>query len=225
MQAFYNCKSLSSISIPVNITSIGDYAFFGTGTIDNVYFEGSVIEWCKIKFSNNHSNPMSGGANLYCEGNIITEAVFPENTTHIGYAYYCCTSITSVVIPDYIVSIADGAFFNCSAITSITIPDSVTKLGRHVFMGCESITNIVLPDSVSTISDQAFEKCSKLTSITIPDSVTKIDTYAFWYCTSLESIVFLGTMEQWNAITKIDRWNWDTGNYTVFCIDGNLSKQ
>ena len=79
-------------------------------------------------------------------------------------------------------SIGDGAFECCSSLTTVTIPDNVTKVSGSVFKGCKSLTNVTIPDSVTSIGDCAFEDCKSLTTVTIPDSVTKIGNCVFEGC-------------------------------------------
>ena len=101
--------------------------------------------------------------------------------TSIGSeAFYYCTSLTSVTIPDSVTSIGGGAFYYCESLTYVTISDSVTSIGDYAFEGCTSLTSITIPDSVTYIGNSAFRDCTRLTSITIPDSVTSIGEDAFY---------------------------------------------
>ena len=130
----------------------------------------------------------------------ITVANIPEsitykdtvyNATSIGEkAFYDCSSLTEIVIPDSVTSIGDYAFYNCSGLTEIVIPDSVTSIGNYAFRGCKNLTSVTFGETSELISigSRAFEDCSGLTEIVIPDSVTSIGNYAFYNCSSLMSI-------------------------------------
>ena len=62
------------------------------------------------------------------------------------YAFYDCSSLASVTIPDSVTSIGSSAFYNCSGLTSVTIPDSVTSIGDYAFTGCNSLTAVYITD-------------------------------------------------------------------------------
>ena len=80
-------------------------------------------------------------------------------------------------------SIGQKAFYGCSGLTSVTIPNSVTSIGEYAFYRCSGLTSIEIPNSVTTIGNYAFYQCSGLTAVTIPNSVTTIGAYAFAGCT------------------------------------------
>jgi len=105
-----------------------------------------------------------------------------------GSAFYVCTSLASVTIPDSVTSIGEDAFRGCSNLSSVWIPDSVTNIGNHAFAGCSSLTSMTIPDSVTSIGIRAFSGCSSLTSVTIGNSVTSIGNWAFTGCSSLTSV-------------------------------------
>lgn len=119
---------------------------------------------------------------------IITIAEIESGVTSIGnYAFYNCSSLTSVTIPNSVTSIGDFSFYNCRSLTGATIPDGVTSIGKYAFYWCSSLTSVTIPNSVTSIGDYAFPYCSKLTSVTLGNSVTSIGNGAFRAC-SLTSV-------------------------------------
>ena len=88
-----------------------------------------------------------------------------------------------------VTSIGDSAFYSCSRLTSVTIPEGVTSICINAFRGCSSLTSITMPDSVTSIETSAFSGCSRLTSVTIPEGVTSIKASAFYGCSALVEIL------------------------------------
>ena len=119
----------------------------------------------------------------------VKKVVIEDGVTSIGdFAFFYCSSLTSIEIPSGVTSIGKNAFQYCSSLTSIEIPESVISIGNNTFEHCSSLTNITIPGSVTSIGMSAFSDCSSLASITIPESVTSIGNYAFYNCTGLTSI-------------------------------------
>ena len=118
----------------------------------------------------------------------LTDIEIPDSVKSIGdYTFYGCSSLTSITIPDGVKSIGECAFHSCSSLTDIEIPDSVKSIGELAFYSCSSLTSITIPDGVTIIGKSAFRKCKSLTSITIPNNVTSIGNYAFADCSRLTS--------------------------------------
>ena len=128
----------------------------------------------------------------------IQNVILPDGLTSIGaFAFWNCTSLTSITNPNSVTSIGSEAFYGCSGLTSVTIPNSVTSIGNSAFRYCSALTSITIPNSVTSIGDDAFCGCSGLTSITIPNSVTSIGDWAFLGCSGLTSVT-IG-----NSVTSI----------------------
>ena len=210
--AFSGCSSLTSISIPNNVTSIGDYAFSGCSSLTSILIPNNVTSIGDYAFSGCSS---------------LTSLEIPSRVTSIGnYVFEGCSSLTSIDIPNGVTSIGNYAFSYCG-LTSVDIPSSVISIGRGAFSNCSSLASITLPFLGATksgvdnthfgyifgaryntgnfesmpanlksvtltggdyIDDYAFFNCSNLTSIEIPSSVTSIGNYTFSSCGSLTSI-------------------------------------
>ena len=112
------------------------------------------------------------------------------SVTAIGdYAFYYCSGLTSVTIPNSVTSIGDYAFYYCSGLTSVTIPNSVTSIGDRAFEYCSGLTSVTIGNSVTSIGSCAFAYCTSLISVTIPNSVTSIGS-AFVGCSRLTHVAF-----------------------------------
>lgn len=239
--AFIGCSGLTSIAIPNSVTAISEKEFRGCSGLETITVEANNANY---KSENNCILTKDGKTLIFgCKNSIIPDSV----TSISSFAFYYCSGLTSITIPDGVTEIGTGAFVGCSGLTSINIPDSVTSISGYAFMGCSRLTSITIPNSVTTIGWDAFYNCSSLTSITIPNSVTSIGSYAFYKCSGLSNVTignsvttignsafigcsgltdinYNGTKEQWEAISKGDNWDYNTGNYTVHCTDGDIAK-
>ena len=194
---YLNNELVKDLIIPDGVTSIGDYAFSGSGSLTSVTIPDSVISIGDCAFSSCNSltsvNIADGvrwiGNYAFLGSGSLTSITIPDSVISIGIsAFSSCSSLTSITIPDGVTTIGSSAFSRCSSLTSITIPDGVTTIESYTFYNCSSLTSVTIPDSVTSIGGYAFSSCSSLTSVTIPDGVTSIEYNTFYDCSSLTSI-------------------------------------
>ena len=163
----FSYETLTSVTIPDSVTSIGDYAFYECASLKDVTIPNSVT---------------SIGVSAFGKCTSLTSVKMGNSVTSIGdYTFYNCTNLTSITIPDSVTNIGDYAFYECISLTSVKIGNSVTSIGFVAFKDCASLTSVIIGNSVTSIGDWAFENCTSLKSVTIPSSVTKIDFEAFGY--------------------------------------------
>ena len=176
VRAFYNCKNLTSVTIPNSMTSIGNYAFWDCSSLTSVTIPNSVTSIGKQAFrgcsaltsiiveKKNSKYDSRDNCNAIIETNSNTLILGCKNT----------------VIPNNVTSIGDEAFSLMKGLQNITIPNSVTSIGKFAFSQCISLQTVTIPNSVTSIGDDAFLNCSSLKSVTIPNSVTSIGKSAFY---------------------------------------------
>ena len=140
--AFEDCSSLTSVTIPNSVTSIGNNAFWNTGIYnDTSNWENHVlyIDNCLIR----------------AEKTISGACIIKESTRLIASnAFDDCSSLTSVTIPNSVTSIGSFAFADCSSLTSVTIPNSVTSIGGYTFRGCSNLQSLTIGAGVLYVGSQ-----------------------------------------------------------------------
>ena len=172
--AFYNCRNLTSVTIPESVVIIEKNAFYDCIGLTSVTIPNSVTEIGYNAFNN-------------CQN--LTSVTIPNSVTEIGYnAFRYCLRLTSVSIPNSITMINSYTFAFCESLTSVTIPNSVITIGNNAFNRCTNLSSVTIPNSVKNVDYSAFCDCKKLTSISIPNSITSIGTGAFQNCINLENV-------------------------------------
>ena len=176
--------------------------------VDGIYYKvngNEVTVTYKGYYESDYQNDYSGNVAIPAT---VTYNGTTYSVTSIGYgAFYGCSGLTGVQIPNSVTSIGDRAFFNCNGLSSLTVASDNTSYDSRsncnaiietasntLIVGCKKT---VIPNTVTAIGNAAFSHCSGLSSVTIPNSVTSIGYEAFSHCSSLRSVT-IG-----NSVTSI----------------------
>ena len=198
----WHSAGMSTVYISKEITSIGDNAFNGMSTLDEVVFEDA----SNLTYIGERAFSGIGSAAFTDEGNSeAADTLDLTGVTRMGeYAFSGCGGLRGVELNGTMTAVeADGtttpdkipahAFGSCSGLTSIVVPDGITTVGTGAFSGCTQANSIVLPDSLVTIEDSAFA-CSidgdntVLQTLTIPQNVVTIGERAFYGFTEMTTV-------------------------------------
>lgn len=231
--AFYQCYGLTSIYIPESVMSIVHKTFFNCRNLTSII----VDEDNPVYDSRNGCNAIiETGSNTLIVG--CDNSTIPEGVTSIGDNAFIGCNFTTITIPNSVTRIGDYAFAGCSGLSSIIVPDGIAYIGNGAlnntawyynqpdglvyignfaykykgtmlegttidimdgtlgivggaFSDCSKLVSVNIPESVTSIGGHAFYGCSSLSTISIPNSVTSIGDYAFYSCNNLASVIVL----------------------------------
>ncbi len=173
-EAFSLCKlSLTNVTIPSSVTTIGKSAFWGCRLLKNIIIPSSITTISDHAFSR-------------CD--TLESVIIPTSVTALSGCFSSCRSLKRVNILGLVKSIEFGTFYGCSNLESVILPVSVTTIGRKAFQYCRSLKRITIPDSVKSIEVNAFSGCSSLESVDFSNSLTTIGYGAFSGCGSLRNV-------------------------------------
>ncbi|MBQ3527324.1 MAG: leucine-rich repeat protein [Clostridia bacterium] len=220
----------ASVKNPLShIVSIGEYAFYGCTGIETVYYPNDKEDWLAINVQ--YGNTCLTDATIVCHygtplagfsfvtndsNNTITITGYESDSTDMVipssyngyivrymdfYAFEGREDITSVVIPETMWVIPEGAFKDCKNLERVTIKEGVRDIGDYAFSGCTSLTEVVIPEGVEYIFTYAFNECTSLQSVSLPYTLMTIEYKAFYMCDAIDRVTYNGSEERWNNIT------------------------
>ena len=147
--AFKNCLNLKSVNIPEGVDEIPDYCFQGDTTLTTVVMP-------------QHLNRI--GTNAFMKCTKIEAMHIPEGVGEIpNYCFQDCKALRVIQLPDGVTALADSAFLNCSALKYVGMPEKLESLGVGTFAGCRSLIEVTLPESVKTIGENCFSSIDSKT--------------------------------------------------------------
>ena len=204
-EAFKDCSSLTSISIPNSVTEIGNEAFKNCSSLTSISIPNSV-------------NEIGYSAFYYCR-NLAGDLVIPNGITKIySSTFYHCESLTSLTIPDSVTSIGERAFEYCNKLESVYYNGDLSAWckinfqnaynqgqttanplynGAKLFINNTELTELIIPSDISYIKGTVFSGCKSLKSVTLHDNITEVSQYCFYNCRNLTSVTIP------NSVTKI----------------------
>lgn len=171
--AFYGLPNLTKVTIPKGLTAVGSYAFKNCTGLTDVQLPTTLKKL---------------GESAFYGCSALREIVIPEGLYTVwGYTFKNCTSLEKVVFPLTLIKIDEAAFYGCTSLKTLTIPDHVSIIGIYCFKNCTRLKELQLPAGIQQIREAAFYGTA-LTELKVPDQVTKIGAYAFKNCTELKEV-------------------------------------
>ncbi|MBQ7761371.1 MAG: leucine-rich repeat domain-containing protein [Clostridia bacterium] len=223
-------KSLGKVILPSTVTSIQDYAFNDCSlTSINTENVTSYGQYVFAKTTNLETFVIAEGVATipvnFCQyATGLKTLVFPSTvTTFYGYNFIGCTGLEYVEIKAA-PGIGDSAFYGCSALKTLILPNSTASIGNKAFEGCSSLTSVRLPESLTTTGHDMFKNCSKLATVIFPKGMGSIHCqYDFSGCDSLTNVIYTGSTEDTfytDHLTKYFNGKITIQNHCVAYYDG-----
>lgn len=186
--------NIKDLYLPSSVKYIHYNLFENAKELTNVYYDGTIENWCNIAFQEKFSNPMSVAKHLYFKNSNneyeeIKDIIIPKSIKKLkNYQFLNISSLNSVAFEDAVTEIGTECFHNCINLTSMQLPEGLVKIYDKAFKNCQKLDHVVLPKSVTELHPSIFENCSELHTINIPFNIRNIPASLFLNCTNLTTI-------------------------------------
>ncbi len=210
--AFMNNETLTSVSVPSSVNTIGNDAFSDCYNIKALTLEDGI-------------ETIGNGA--FCRCARLTSLTIPESVINIGvYAFVATHSLESIIINSTVVNIGEQAFADLMTLGTLEINSVTVNIAPMAFAQTPRLETLKIVGENASIGEIAFSG-SHLKTVYIPHNTT-IGEGAFEFCVYLETIYYDGTISNWNNLTKGEAWDYEAGKmspngeYEVVCLDGKV---
>ncbi len=194
MNTFLSFRGVTTISIPRSLVDIGAGAFKDANYLSQIFYGGTIEDWCHIKFANIWSNPMAYEREIFMlndsdEYYLVEnlDVVIPDTVVDTSYIFCGFNGLRSVTCPDTLRTIGIDTFSH-SDVKSVYVGNSVTIIEDHAFNDCAELENIELGQNVQYIKGGAFANCFHLRSLCFNDKVRYISSSAFYSSDNIDKI-------------------------------------
>ena len=204
-------KKVSKVTLPTTVKMICSFAFSGCENIQRFaipntcyVIDGNPFPGCtslvNISVEPNHPTLSVTSDGVLYNKNTKTLLCYPssksnasynvaEGTKNIAqYAFFNCTALNQITLPNTLERIAQSAFYGCSALTTLKIPQSVLTIGLSAFAGCMGLTKVTLPEQLTRLEAGLFYGCKELRDLTLPAQLQYIGDRVFYGCEALDAI-------------------------------------
>lgn len=201
--AFRDCATLKSISVPSSVKHFGKNAFYHCKSLQITNYMGDIAGWCTMRFSGSYSNPISQSHRFYIKDQELRKAFLPAIDTIPEYLFDGCTSLESITIPTSVKHFGKNAFYGCNSLQTTNYMGDIAQWctirfdgsyanpicrSRNLLINNRELTELIIPNTIDSIGDNQFDCCASITSVTIPNSVKYIGNGAFYKCSSVATI-------------------------------------
>lgn len=180
-KACMNRKSITGLSVPSTVTSIGEYAFYGCVKLNKVSGLTNVSKIGQYAFADCR---LINSINLFSDVEVIEP-----------YTFYNCSAMEDFTTVSPLTRIEEHAFDGCGSLTEFKLSSKIEKIGDYAFHGCSRITYAYLPNTVTYLGIGAYSGCSSLGYVVIPNNIIELKGYLFMDCTSLAIVMMSDDVE------------------------------
>lgn len=136
----------------------------------------------------------------------LEEIVLPEGLEEIRYgAFSWCSGLRTIELPEAVIRVEEGTFKECTGLETVVFKGKVQYIGKEAFKGCTALKEIRCPEyTITSVKEGAFNGCGQLKSLSLADNFNGFDTEALKGCTSFSDIYYGGSAETWTAVYYSD---------------------